>query len=122
MRSSTEPSGDSLISFKVLIPSISVGIICVYITNFFGDNLHFAYYVQGRANVTAFTGATLSKQRYRGACFATPMLQSGFEEVMAAAKGGAVFNKVTREETWGLRWKFFYETARAAWEQLEYEG
>ncbi|KAJ4301201.1 hypothetical protein N0V90_003292 [Kalmusia sp. IMI 367209] len=93
----------------------------VFIKGFFTDGTNFLYVVKGYKNLANFLKLTFSGKAYNDPCFATPMTVF---EVRNLAKSKSAdtctFERVGKTETLGLRWKYLYESALAAWYKLEF--
>lgn len=94
----------------------------VFITGFFDDHCDFAFYVRGTKNTSSFLAGTFGKKCWDGPSFATPLIVYNAREVFTGSGIHAnKFEKVTRHDTKGIRWKYLYESAVAAWDALEFD-
>ncbi|KAF2794965.1 hypothetical protein K505DRAFT_303040 [Melanomma pulvis-pyrius CBS 109.77] len=101
---------------------LTQNITLIYITRFFTDRVDFALYIKGIKNMTEFSKGTFSKKAYVGPCFATPVMGYECEDLFNDAKLITTrLDTVSRTETKGLRWRYYYETARRAWDMLEFD-
>jgi hypothetical protein len=93
----------------------------IYITNFYVDNIDFCMYVKGRKNITSLVGGTFTQDRYDGPYFGTPVRLHDVDEVLFTRAVPFHTEKVSRRETKGKRFRYLYETAKLAWDRLEYD-
>ncbi|KAF2707105.1 hypothetical protein K504DRAFT_504288 [Pleomassaria siparia CBS 279.74] len=91
----------------------------IYIEEFFKCGTDFAFFIKGVRNLMEFNNV-FSKKAYTGPCFATPVIAFDLEELIDSSCIKAnVLGLVSRDETKGIRWRYYYESAVAAYAQLE---
>jgi hypothetical protein len=96
-------------------------ITVLYITSFFDDSKDFAMYVVGLKKISRFMLGTFLKKAYDGDFFATPCIDLHPDELFYGEVKTTAHDVVPRTETMGIRWKYLYETARAAWEKMSFD-
>lgn len=94
----------------------------VYIAGFFTDGCDFLYYVKGGVNMSRFLLGTFSGKPYDKPCFATPAIVFDVDELVNSI-GVDTFKleRVSKNESKGIRWKYLYESAVKAWEKLSWD-
>ncbi|KAF2740478.1 hypothetical protein EJ04DRAFT_211493 [Polyplosphaeria fusca] len=100
---------------------LSDRITLVYITKFYHDDYDFAMYVKGGKNMAAFMGGTFAKKRYEGPYFATPVSLYSAADILRTKSAPYKHDKVGRTESLGKRFRYLYESAKLAWDRLEYD-
>lgn len=96
-------------------------LLVVYINGFFTDDVDLALYIRGQKAMSAFLGGTFTKASYQGACFTTPVLSMTRRQIFEGSGKCDRYEKVDRKETKGLRWKYLYNSARAAWDSIQFD-
>lgn len=100
----------------------------VYIREFTTDNLDFAYYIKGLANLGNFLSGTFGMQAYDAEIFATPIVLHDEEELVCGPNiiqvHQQVHNRVCKHGpiTEQVRWRYLFETARLVWSRFEFDS
>ncbi|KAF2644267.1 hypothetical protein P280DRAFT_228487 [Massarina eburnea CBS 473.64] len=100
---------------------LSQRIHVVYVKSLFTDGTGFAYYIKGGVNMSRFLAGTFSGKPYDRPCFSTPVVVYTEQDIFEVEGLHTVeFDKASKTDTKGLRWKYLYESAVKAFEKLEF--
>ncbi|KAF2015959.1 hypothetical protein BU24DRAFT_492141 [Aaosphaeria arxii CBS 175.79] len=93
-------------------------LLVIYINDFFRDGRDFVVYIKGKRNVSNMLAGVFARKAFSGHCFATPIVINNEAEIFSKAKAFSGYETVSRSDTKGVPWKYYYHTARAAFENL----
>jgi hypothetical protein len=94
--------------------------VVVYIPRFFTDDTDAAFCIRGNGLIMEFMMGCWGAEAWRGRCFVTPVVSTTAHEIVYEGRTDQE-GKVDREEMWGRRHRYFYESAVEAWRKVVFD-